>query len=98
MLCLLEEDGIPLIAGEISNNAETSVITPNVTIYRVGPQQIATAVVLPHKHNGDPLPVLFDPYGGPHCQRVLSQSSLYFQSQWFANQGFCVVLFFHSHF
>jgi dipeptidyl-peptidase-4 len=35
---------------------------------------------------------LFDPYGGPHAQRVVSARSAYFASQWFANQGFCVVI------
>jgi dipeptidyl-peptidase 4 len=28
-------------------------------------------VLLPHDHDGSPLPVLLDPYGGPHAQRVV---------------------------
>jgi dipeptidyl-peptidase-4 len=79
-------------AHEIPNNAETSLVTPNVTLHRVGPNKIATAVVMPHDHDGSPLPILFDPYGGPHAQRVVSASGAYFASQWFANQGFCVVI------
>jgi dipeptidyl-peptidase-4 len=77
---------------EIPNNAETSLVTPNVTLHRVGPNKIATAVVMPHDHGGSPLPILFDPYGGPHAQRVVSASGAYFAAQWFANQGFCVVI------
>jgi dipeptidyl-peptidase-4 len=77
---------------QIANNAETCLLTPNVTLHRVGAKKIATAIVLPNNHDGSPLPVLFDPYGGPHAQRVVCASSAYFASQWFANQGFCVVI------
>jgi dipeptidyl-peptidase-4 len=77
---------------QIANNAETCLLTPNVTLHRVGANKIATAIVMPHNHDGSPLPILFDPYGGPHAQRVLCASSAYFASQWFANQGFCVVI------
>ncbi len=79
-------------AHEIANNAEISLVTPNVTLHRVGANKIATAIVMPHNHDGSPLPILFDPYGGPHAQRVVSARSAYFASQWFANQGFCVVI------
>jgi len=79
-------------AHEITNNAEISLVTPNVTLHRVGANKIATAIVMPHNHDGSPLPILFDPYGGPHAQRVVSTSGAYFASQWFANQGFCVVI------
>jgi dipeptidyl-peptidase-4 len=33
-----------------------------------------------------------DPYGGPHAQRVVSANSAYLSSQWFADQGFAVVI------
>ncbi len=79
-------------AHQITNNAETSLVTPNVTVHRVGANKIATAIVMPNNHDGSPLPILFDPYGGPHAQRVVSASSAYFSAQWFANQGFCVVI------
>lgn len=79
-------------AHQITNNAETSLVTPNVMLHRVGANKIATAIVMPNSHDGSPLPVLFDPYGGPHAQRVVSARSAYFASQWFANQGFCVVI------
>ena len=38
------------------------------------------------------LPVLLDPYGGPHAQRVLAARSAYLTAQWFAEQGFAVVV------
>ena len=40
----------------------------------------------------DRLPVLLDPYGGPHAQRVVQARSAYLTSQWFADQGFAVVV------
>ena len=51
-----------------------------------------TAVLLPHDHDGSPLPVLLDPYGGPHAQRVVRSHNAFCTSQWFADQGFAVVV------
>lgn len=39
-----------------------------------------------------PLPVLMDPYGGPHGRRVVAAHNPHLTSQWFANQGFAVVV------
>ena len=41
---------------------------------------------------GHKLPVLLDPYGGPHMQRVVAAQSAFADSQWFAEQGFAVVV------
>ena len=38
------------------------------------------------------LPVLMDPYGGPHAQQVLAATSVFLASQWLAEQGFAVVI------
>jgi dipeptidyl-peptidase-4 len=52
-----------------------------------------TVVLLPSNHvPGTKLPVLMDPYGGPHAQRVVSAQNAYLTSQWFADQGFAVVV------
>jgi dipeptidyl-peptidase-4 len=55
---------------------------------------LRTAVLLPSWHvpGSARLPVLLDPYGGPAGQRVLVGSSFYLLSQWFADQGFAVVI------
>ncbi|MBC7271081.1 MAG: S9 family peptidase, partial [Streptomyces sp.] len=37
-------------------------------------------------------PVLLDPYGGPHGQRVVAAHNAHLTSQWFADQGFAVVV------
>jgi dipeptidyl-peptidase-4 len=78
---------------EITNHAEEPLVTPNVRILRLGQQRLAAAVLLPHgATDDDRLPVLLDPYAGPHAQRVLSANSAYLTSQWFADQGFAVLV------
>jgi dipeptidyl-peptidase 4 len=59
-----------------------------------GPRGIRTALLLPswHEPGSGPLPVLCDPYGGPHAQRVLATHDAYWTSQWLAEQGFAVVI------
>ena len=76
----------------IASNADTPLVEPNVTIHRVGEDDLAVAVLLPHGAITRPLPVLLDPYGGPHVQRVVSARNAYLLSQWFADQGFAVIV------
>ncbi len=77
---------------QIASFAERPLVTPNVSLHHYGTRELATAVLLPHDHDGSPLPVLLDPYGGPHAQRVLNAHNAYLSSQWFADQGFAVVV------
>ncbi|RFS84776.1 S9 family peptidase [Actinomadura spongiicola] len=74
--------------------AETPAITPRVELLRCGDREIRTAVLLPTGwRSGDGrLPVLMDPYGGPHAQRVLAVRRAYYEAQWLADQGFAVVI------
>jgi len=77
----------------IESRAATPLVEPNVTIHHLGPRRLATALLLPHDLAPDALlPVLLDPYGGPHAQRVVRARSAYLSSQWFADQGFAVVV------
>jgi dipeptidyl-peptidase-4 len=82
---------------QITSFAEEPLVSPNVAIHTVGRRHIPVAIVMPRNHpntekSSAQLPVLFDPYGGPHAQRVLASSAAYLSSQWFADQGFCVVI------
>jgi dipeptidyl-peptidase-4 len=81
-------------AVEIASHAETPVITPRVELLRAGPREVRTAVVLPNgwEPGTSKLPVLMDPYGGPHAQRVLAVQRAYCEAQWLADQGFAVVI------
>jgi dipeptidyl-peptidase-4 len=76
----------------IQSFVERPLITPNVDLVRLGEQELAAALLLPHDHDGSPLPVLLDPYGGPHALRVVRASNSFLTSQWFADQGFAVVV------
>ena len=76
----------------IQSYAETPLVQPNVRIQAVGPRGIPVAIVLPNDGATTQLPVLFDPYGGPHAQRVVASRNAYLSSQWFADQGFVVVI------
>ncbi|RRO18763.1 S9 family peptidase [Saccharopolyspora rhizosphaerae] len=79
---------------EIANHAEEHGLDLNVQLLRLGERRLRSALVLPSGHTpGDgPLPVLVDPYGGPHAQRVLARQQGYLTSQWFADQGFAVLI------
>ena len=77
---------------DIASLAETSLVQPNVRILSVGPRAIPVAILLPRDGLTTKLPVLFDPYGGPHAQRVVASRAAYNSSQWFADQGFVVVI------
>jgi len=92
---LLDEPGArfrTLDGVTIPSHAEPPLVTPNVSFAALGDRSLATAVLLPHDHDGSPLPVLLDPYGGPHAQRVTRAHNAHLTSQWFADQGFAVVV------
>jgi dipeptidyl-peptidase-4 len=71
-----------------------SLPTPRPDIFAAGSRGIRTALLLPswHEPGSRKLPVLLDPYGGPHLQRVLAAQAAFFTSQWLADQGFAVVV------
>ena len=96
---VLDEPGATtrvLDGATLASIAHHPLVTPNVTIRHYGDHSLATAVLLPAGRSpgdgGALLPVLLDPYGGPHAQRVLHAHNAYLTSQWFADQGFAVVI------
>ncbi|MCY3619849.1 MAG: prolyl oligopeptidase family serine peptidase [Acidimicrobiaceae bacterium] len=79
----------------IQSHAAEPGLELNVEILELGPRRLVSALVLPagQVRDGDaPLPVLLDPYGGPHAQRVQRAEALFHTSQWFADQGFAVLV------
>ncbi|MEU6418305.1 S9 family peptidase [Streptomyces spiralis] len=85
----------------IASRAEDPGLSPRVTLTQGGARRIPCAVLMPTDYPGDtstsasaptPLPVLLDPYGGPHGPRVVAAHNAYLTSQWFADQGFAVVV------
>ena len=71
-----------------------SLPAPRPGLFTAGEREIRTALVLPswHEPGSRKLPVLVDPYGGPHMQRVVAAQSAFADPQWFAEQGFAVVV------
>ncbi|MFL6105291.1 MAG: prolyl oligopeptidase family serine peptidase, partial [Actinomycetes bacterium] len=55
----------------------------------------SAALLLPTGYDAErdgPLPVLLDPYGGPHHRQVLAARDRFLVPQWFADQGFAVLV------
>ncbi len=79
---------------KIASYAATPGLSVRLRLTEGGAQRIPCAVLLPsHYREADgPLPVLMDPYGGPHGQRVVAAHNAHLTSQWFADQGFAVVV------
>ncbi len=66
----------------------------NLETSQLGSRDYPTTVLFPANHvrGSRRLPVLLDPYGGPHGQRVMNASQAYLSSQWLADQGFVVIV------
>lgn len=81
-------------AATVASHAQRPGLTPRVTLVEGGARKIPCAVLLPtdYQEGSGPLPVLLDPYGGPHGQRVVAAHNPYLTSQWFADQGFAVIV------
>src|SRR5450755_38830 len=90
------KDGQPAAeAARIPSLAERPELPdPRPILSYGGPRRIRTAILLPswHEPGSGRLPVLCDPYGGPHAQRVLASRDEFLTSQWLAEQGFAVVV------
>jgi dipeptidyl-peptidase-4 len=93
-----KETGAPPAGGRgtavtVTSYAEDPGMSPRVTFTTGGARHIPCAVLMPTDYHGDTLlPVLMDPYGGPHAQRVVAAHNAHLTSQWFADQGFAVVV------
>ncbi|MEU0224139.1 prolyl oligopeptidase family serine peptidase [Streptomyces sp. NPDC006284] len=84
-------DGKPVAT--VASYAEDPGLSPRVTLTQGGARRVPCAVLMPRDYHGDtPLPVLLDPYGGPHGQRVVAAHNAHLTSQWFADQGFAVIV------
>jgi dipeptidyl-peptidase-4 len=76
----------------VASLAETPVLRPRPTLLRAGARGLRAALLLPSEPVDGPLPVLLDPYGGPRGPRVVASSAAFLVPQWFADQGFAVLV------
>ncbi len=91
----IDRDGVRWETGEhvFESHAERPVLAPSVQLLTVGDRGLQAGLVLPRDHEpGRKLPVLMDPYGGPHFQRVTAARRGWLESQWLADQGFAVIV------
>ena len=76
-----------------TNNAESPVVTPTVTVATTGQHNLKSAIIWPENHKrGTKIPVICAPYGGPRHARVVASGLSFCSDQWLANQGFAVVV------
>lgn len=87
--------------GQLTSLAARPGLTPKARFWVLGERRLQAVVLTPRPSAGGtrgndapdgPLPVLVDPYGGPHAQRVVRARNAHLTSQWFADQGFVVVV------
>ncbi|MCE7009771.1 prolyl oligopeptidase family serine peptidase [Kibdelosporangium philippinense] len=80
--------------GKVDSLALAPTLEPTVIELTLGERKLRGALMFPagHEPGSGKLPVLLDPYGGPHAQRVLASRNAYLTSQWLADQGFAVLV------
>ncbi|MBO0840027.1 MAG: S9 family peptidase [Sciscionella sp.] len=80
--------------GRIESFAAEPPVSLNMELLTIGDRALRGALLLPagYARGSGTLPVLLDPYGGPHAQRVLTSRNAFAASQWFADQGFAVLI------
>lgn len=78
----------------VESLAMTPPVRPNSTLIKTGERELNTAILWPAGHvpGSGKLPVIMNPYGGPHAQRVLGIGRSYVTPQWMADQGYAVVV------
>ena len=82
----------PLGPVSIGHHYEPSGIEPQPQFHRVG--DVRYVILFPHSSAGDErrLPILMLPYGGPHGQQVTIARPTYIVAQWWADQGYAVII------
>jgi dipeptidyl-peptidase-4 len=81
------------VVGELVNHAATPPYAPRPALQRVTDRRLPTGVLYPRNHvAGRRLPVLVSIYGGPAHQEVLAARSRWLEKQWWADQGYAVVV------
>jgi dipeptidyl-peptidase-4 len=91
------EDGGERVApkqlSELRSVAEQPRLTARPRELVLGERELRGVLLLPSDHTpGTKLPVLLDPYGGPHGQMAVASHNAFLSSQWFADQGFAVLV------
>ncbi|MBS2962482.1 S9 family peptidase [Actinocrinis puniceicyclus] len=87
------DGGAPKQLSELRSVTARPSITARPRELVLGERALRGALMLPSNHvPGTKLPVLLDPYGGPHGQLAVASHNAYLSAQWFAEQGFAVLV------
>ncbi|MEO8424169.1 MAG: prolyl oligopeptidase family serine peptidase [Actinomycetota bacterium] len=79
--------------GTLLSFAEEPLLAAELRFSLGGARELRTALLTPGGvEPAGPIPVLLDPYGGPHFGRVVKAGLSFLESQWFADQGFAVLV------
>lgn len=74
----------------ITSHAAAPGIEPEPDFLSFG--DINVAVLKPRGEQPHDLPVLMMPYAGPHSQRVMAAGPAFVEAQWWADQGYLVII------
>ncbi len=80
---------------QVVSHAEQPVLALRMELMSLGPTELRAALFLPswYRDGDEPLPVLLDPYAGAAMSKVAAEQHwTSFISQWFAEQGFAVLV------
>ena len=90
----LDDETVTVDGHELRSLAAEPSVRPVPQLMALGERKLRTAVLFPAGHvpGSARLPVLLDPYGGSAGQRAVAARSRYWAAQWFADQGFAVIV------
>jgi dipeptidyl-peptidase 4 len=75
------------VVGSIRSNAERPPFEAHPRFLALAERELRAALFVPGGRDpDDPLPVLMDPYGGPHHARVMRSQAAHLTSQWLADE------------
>lgn len=83
-------DGTPVV--DLPQVPVAATVAPRPRFATLADHELRAALLLPSWYTDGPLPVLLDPYGGPHARRVRQTARGFLVSQWFADAGLAVLV------
>lgn len=77
---------------EIASNAVLPPLKVSLNFFEVTDRSLPVVVLWPEQPVLEKLPIIVNIYGGPHHSEVIAAEQTFYDDQWLANQGFCVVV------
>jgi dipeptidyl-peptidase-4 len=77
---------------KIASNAVVPPLNVSLQYLEVTERSLPVVILWPEQSVAGKLPILVNIYGGPHHSEVIAAQQSFYEDQWLANQGFCVVV------